>query len=170
MHETIEHDNDEIGWYYCARICFLLPPFSNFDDGEIRFVLCALLQLYTNNPLKLSRTTACYFSCVHVAESEQDIQDTRQLSQTYSIYNKNWVDIVIAKYLARMAAHITNELHIYLATQAPRTEKHAATAADASHSESACLNKNLILTASHFCKPRVSICVCCTSIFRTFAP
>jgi len=56
--------------------------------------------------------------------------------------------------------HITNELHIYLATQAPRTEKHAATAADASHSEPTRLNKKLILTASHFCKPSVSICVC----------
>ena len=56
---------------------------------KIRFVLCALLQLYINNSLKLSRTTACYFSFAHIAESEQDIQDTRQLSQIYSIHNKN---------------------------------------------------------------------------------
>lgn len=32
--------------------------FSNFDDEEIRLVLCALLQLYINNSLKLSRTAA----------------------------------------------------------------------------------------------------------------
>ena len=63
--------------------------FSNFDDGKIRFVLCALLQLYINNSLKLSRTAVCYSLCAHIAESDQDIQDTRQLSQTYSIYNKN---------------------------------------------------------------------------------
>ena len=62
---------------------------SNFDDEEIRFVLCALLQLYINNSLKLSRTAACYSLCAHVAESDQDIQNARQLSQTYSIYNKN---------------------------------------------------------------------------------
>lgn len=72
---------------------------------------------------------------------------------------------MIAKYLARMAAHITNELYIYLATQAQRIAKHAATAADASHSESACLNKKLILTASHFCKPSVSIYICCAVYF-----
>ena len=44
---------------------------------------------YINNPLKLSRTAACYSSCAHIAESEQDIQNARQPSQTYSIYNKN---------------------------------------------------------------------------------
>lgn len=44
---------------------------------KIRFVLCALLQLYINNSLKLSRTAACYFSFAHVAESEQDIQNAR---------------------------------------------------------------------------------------------
>jgi len=45
---------------------------------------------------------------------------------------------------------ITNELHIYLATQAPRTEKHAATAADASHSKPTRLNKNLIFDSITF--------------------
>ena len=43
--------------------------FSNFDDEEIRFVLCALLQLYINNSLKLSRTAAYYFSFAHVVGS-----------------------------------------------------------------------------------------------------
>ncbi|RKW00435.1 MAG: hypothetical protein D8B38_05875 [Candidatus Saccharimonas sp.] len=56
---------------------------------KIRFILCALLQFYTSNSLELSRTAACYFSFAHVAGSEQDIQNTRQPSQTYSIYNKN---------------------------------------------------------------------------------
>mgnify|MGYP001689429049 CR=1 FL=1 len=56
---------------------------------KIRFVLCALLQLYTNNSLELSRTAACYSSFAHIAESEQDIQNVRQLSQTYSIHNEN---------------------------------------------------------------------------------
>lgn len=63
--------------------------FSNFDDGKIRFVLCALLQLYINNSLKLSRTAVYYSSFAHIAESEQDIQDARQPSQTHSIHNKN---------------------------------------------------------------------------------
>jgi hypothetical protein len=44
---------------------------------KTRFVLCALLQLYTNNSLELSRTAACYSSFAHVAESEQDIQNAR---------------------------------------------------------------------------------------------
>ena len=62
---------------------------SNFDDRENPLFLCALLQLYTNNLLKLSRTAACYSSCAHITKSEQDIQNARQPSQTYSIYNKN---------------------------------------------------------------------------------
>jgi hypothetical protein len=53
------------------------------------------------------------------------------------------VNIVIAKYLARMAAHITNELRIYLATQALRIAKRDATAADASHSKPTRLNKKI---------------------------
>jgi hypothetical protein len=44
---------------------------------KIRFILCALLQLYANNLLKLSRTAACYSSFAHVTESEQDIQNAR---------------------------------------------------------------------------------------------
>lgn len=67
--------------------CFF--HFSNFDDRKNPLFLCVLLQLYTNNLLKLSRTAVCYSSFAHVTESDQDIQDTRQLSQTYSIYNKN---------------------------------------------------------------------------------
>ena len=49
------------GYASCFR-CF-----SNLDDEEIRFVLCALLQLYINNSLKLSHTAACYSSFAHVA-------------------------------------------------------------------------------------------------------
>ncbi len=70
---------------YTACFCHV----SNFDDRENPLFLCVLLQLYTNNLLKLSRTAVCYSSFAHVTESDQDIQDTRQLSQTYSIYNKN---------------------------------------------------------------------------------
>lgn len=43
---------------------------------------------YINNPLKLSRTAVYYSLFAHIAESKQDIQDTKQLSQTYSIHNK----------------------------------------------------------------------------------
>ena len=42
-----------------------------------------------------------------------------------------------------MAAHITNELRIYLATQALRIAKRDATAADASHSKPTRLNKKI---------------------------
>ncbi len=56
---------------------------------KIRFFFARYSSFYINNSLKLSRTAACYSSFAHVAESEQDIQDTRQLSQTYSIHNKN---------------------------------------------------------------------------------
>lgn len=50
---------------YTACFCHV----SNFDDEENPLFLCALLQLYTNNLLKLSRTAACYSSFAHVAES-----------------------------------------------------------------------------------------------------
>jgi hypothetical protein len=79
------------------------------------------------------------------------------------------VDIVIAKYLARMAAHITNELHIYLATQALRIAKHDATAADASHSEPTRLNKNLIFDSITFLQAKGEYLCMPHGIFRILA-
>jgi len=72
-----------------ADILLTSVVFQILMAKKIRFFLCALLQLYTNNSLELSRTTTCYSSFAHIAESDQDIQDTRQPSQTYSIHNKN---------------------------------------------------------------------------------
>lgn len=77
---------------------------------------------------------------------------------------------MIAKYLARMAAHITNELYIYLATQAQRIAKHAATAADASHSELTRLNKKLIFGSIAFLQAKGEYLYMLRSIFRMFAP
>jgi hypothetical protein len=56
---------------------------------KIRFFFARYCSFYINNPLKLSRTAACYSLCAHVAESDQDIQNARQPSQTHSIHNKN---------------------------------------------------------------------------------
>ena len=76
---------------------------------------------------------------------------------------------MIAKYLARMAAHITNELHIYLATQALRIAKHDATAADASHSELTRLNKKLIFGSVTFLQAKGEYLCMQDGIFRIFA-
>jgi len=65
--------------------------------------------------------------------------------------------------------HITNELHIYLATQAPHTEKHAATAADASHNEPTRLNKNLIFGSITFLQAKGEYLCMPHGIFRIFA-
>ena len=45
MHETIEHDNDELDDITARGYASYFRRFSNFEDEEIRFVLCALLQL-----------------------------------------------------------------------------------------------------------------------------
>ena len=62
--------------------------FSNFNDEEIRFVLCALLQPCANSQPKISLTAAHSFSFTHVTESEHDIQNARQLSQICSIHKQ----------------------------------------------------------------------------------
>lgn len=72
-----------------ADILLASVVFQILMAKKIRFVFCALLQLYTDNSLKLSRTAVYYSSFAHIAESEQDIQDARQPSQTHSIHNKN---------------------------------------------------------------------------------
>jgi len=73
---------------------------------------------------------------------------------------------VIAKYLARMAAHITNELRIYLATQALRIAKRDATAADASHSKPTRLNKKIdFWQHSIFASQGWVIYICCAVYF-----
>lgn len=42
MHETIEHDNDELDDITARGYASYFRRFSNFDDEEIRFVLCTL--------------------------------------------------------------------------------------------------------------------------------
>ena len=68
-----------------------------------------------------------------------------------------------------MAARITNELHIYLATQALRIAKHAATAADASHSKPTRLNKKLIFGSITFLQAKGEYSCMPHGIFRIFA-
>ena len=60
-----------------ADILLASVVFQILMAKKIRFVFCALLQLYTNNSLELSRTVACYSSFAHVAESKHDIQNAR---------------------------------------------------------------------------------------------
>lgn len=76
---------------------------------------------------------------------------------------------MIAKYLARMAVHITNELRIHPPAKVLYVAKHNATAADASHIESICLNKNLIFGSITFLQAKGEYLCMPHDIFRILA-